>query len=306
MSFIDFEGNNFTLITDENKEPWMIAKEICDFLEIKHVPSALKRVADEEKKYMVFDHLKSRGHGRGGDNGKRTIVTEAGIYQLIFLSRKPEARKFQRWLYRDVLPSLRKTGEYKMQEKIEEPAKPATTVIVDSPNYMDMVPANMYEALRYAADKELENMQLIAALEEETQEKVKAVNSLRVAERSVAQATKIVTKVGWKAKGWDELYNLTGYYSLTAGAKLIGLAPRKFINDLKRDGYLYKRGHQRNNLAMQRYIDLGWFVVKKVPSKSNPEKGFLQTMVTAKGLRVFFKIYGPKQQTLLPDPEGDD
>ena len=303
MKVIYFKNYEFTLVTDKDGKPWLIAKELCEYLGLINVAKACKTIPDCNKQYMVFDHLKTtgKGSGRGGDNGRRLIINEPGAYELIFKSKKPDAVEIQQWIYNDVIPSLNATGEYKMQEKIEEPAKPAVTTVIAAPNYMDLVPANMYEALRYAADKELENMQLIAALEEETQEKVKAVNSLKVAERSVAQATNIVKKVGWKAEGWDELYNLTGYYSLTAGAKILGFPPRTFINNLKRDGYLYKHGHHGNNVAMQRYIDLEWFVVKKVPSKSNPEKGFLQTMVTAKGLRMFWRIYGPKQQPLLPE-----
>lgn len=39
-------------------------------------------------------------------------VTEAGLYALIFTSRKPVAKEFQRWVFEDVLPSIRKTGQY--------------------------------------------------------------------------------------------------------------------------------------------------------------------------------------------------
>ncbi len=121
MSFINFEGTKFTLITDKDENPWMIAKEVCEYLEIKHVNSAVQKIFEEDKQIMVFDHLKRTGHGRGGDNGKRIIVSEPGIYQLIMKSRKPEAKKFKQWLYHDVLPSIRKTGSYSIQRKIEAP-----------------------------------------------------------------------------------------------------------------------------------------------------------------------------------------
>lgn len=42
------------------------------------------------------------------------IVSEAGLYSLILRSRKPEAKKFKRWVTHDVLPSIRKTGRYSM------------------------------------------------------------------------------------------------------------------------------------------------------------------------------------------------
>ena len=94
MPVIYFNNYEFTLITDKDGKPWFIAKELCDYLEIKHTGRACKHIPDCNKRYMVFDHLKSKKHGRGGDNGKRIIVSEPGIYQLIGQSRKPEAKEF--------------------------------------------------------------------------------------------------------------------------------------------------------------------------------------------------------------------
>ena len=56
MSFINFEGTNFTLITDENENPWMIAKEVCDYL--KRCPNTLGETRQvcviSEKKCHLF------------------------------------------------------------------------------------------------------------------------------------------------------------------------------------------------------------------------------------------------------------
>lgn len=41
-----------------------------------------------------------------------TIVNEPGLYSLVLGSRKPEAKRFKRWVTHEVLPAIRKTGSY--------------------------------------------------------------------------------------------------------------------------------------------------------------------------------------------------
>jgi hypothetical protein len=41
-----------------------------------------------------------------------TVLEEPGIYQLVFGSKLSSAKKFQRWVFEEVLPSIRKTGSY--------------------------------------------------------------------------------------------------------------------------------------------------------------------------------------------------
>jgi anti-repressor protein len=49
----------------------------------------------------------------GASNGLQVnAVNESGLYSLILTSRKPEAKRFKKWVTSDVLPSIRKTGSY--------------------------------------------------------------------------------------------------------------------------------------------------------------------------------------------------
>ena len=93
MQFINFEDIVFTIIIEDNGEPWWIAKEVCYYLELKHVGSALKNIPNNCKKRITIDALKTtgKGSGRGGDNGRRIIINEPGIYMLFGRSRKLEA-----------------------------------------------------------------------------------------------------------------------------------------------------------------------------------------------------------------------
>lgn len=290
MSFINFEGTSFTLITDEDENPWMIAKELCDYLEIKNAANATKNLFDEDRKFMVFDHLKNKGHGRGGDNGKRIIVTEAGIYQLIMKSRKPEAKKFKHWLFHEVLPSIRKTGEYRMQRKLTPPP-------VES-HFLDQVPTNMYEALTMAASIEkarMEAVEINMALQKEVAEKT---HGLKVAAKTVEQATKKVKEIAWKADGFDQLQDLTGQYTFNAVAKMFDEKPHAFTAKLREHKILFLQ--HGKNIPYQYYMERGWFVVKEVQGRSDRDtKTYFQTLVTPKGVRGLWKLFGPTQKKLF-------
>ena len=87
----------------QNNEPWFVAKDVCDCLEIKNTTDALKRLDDDERARFNL-----------GRQGETNIVNEYGLYSLVLSSRKPEAKEFKRWITHDVLPSLRKYGTYSM------------------------------------------------------------------------------------------------------------------------------------------------------------------------------------------------
>ena len=94
-------------------EPWLVAADVCRNLEIGNASRAVSRLDDDEKS-MVF--IPSTGITSKDTHGGQAmlIVNEPGLYRLIFASRKEVARKFQRWVYHEVLPSIRKTGSYSL------------------------------------------------------------------------------------------------------------------------------------------------------------------------------------------------
>ena len=98
-----FYFNNAALrtLTDEAGEPWFVAKDVCDILEISNPSDALKRLDDDERSRFNL-----------GRQGETNIVNEAGLYVLVLGSRKPEAHEFKRWVTHEVLPQIRKTGGY--------------------------------------------------------------------------------------------------------------------------------------------------------------------------------------------------
>lgn len=97
----DFKGASLRTLTDKAGEPWFVAKDVCDILEISNPSDALKRLDDDERSRFNL-----------GRQGETNIVNEAGLYVLVLGSRKPEAHEFKRWVTHEVLPQIRRTGGY--------------------------------------------------------------------------------------------------------------------------------------------------------------------------------------------------
>lgn len=89
--------------------PWWVAKDVCDVLDIKNDKDAISRLdADEKSGVGIVDP-----HGR---KQRTNIINESGLYTLIMRSNKPEAKRFRKWVTSDLLPAIRKTGEYATPE----------------------------------------------------------------------------------------------------------------------------------------------------------------------------------------------
>ena len=144
-----FEHEQFGEIRfiQQNGELWFVAVDLCRALDIKNSRDAVSNLDDDEKMTVILiDNCSKNGvmNTVGNNDGIRgavypkngvtntvsntygtndatfggwienrvTVVSEPGLYRLIFMSRKPEAKKFKRWVFHEVLPSIRKYGYY--------------------------------------------------------------------------------------------------------------------------------------------------------------------------------------------------
>lgn len=94
---------------------WFIGKDVCNALELKNSREAIRKLESDEKNTVI-----SNDGNRGNPN--MTVVSEAGVYSLIFQSRKPQAKRFLRWVTHEVLPAIRKHGMY-LTDALEEKFK---------------------------------------------------------------------------------------------------------------------------------------------------------------------------------------
>jgi len=105
----DFKAAVLRTLTDEEGEPWFVAKDVCDILGMSNPSMAVIALdKDEVAQIDPKDYLGSENRSNQAVN----IVSEPGLYKLIMRSRKPEAKEFQRWVTHEVLPQIRKTGGY--------------------------------------------------------------------------------------------------------------------------------------------------------------------------------------------------
>lgn len=101
-------GQVRTIVRDG--EPWFVAADVCRALEIKNNRDALAKLDSDEKGVALTD--------TPGGAQKMTIVNEPGLYSLVLGSRKPEAKAFKRWITHEVIPAIRKTGQYSTKPTI--------------------------------------------------------------------------------------------------------------------------------------------------------------------------------------------
>jgi len=111
-----FDEHEIHITKDDDGEVWFVAKDVCDALTISNATRAVSRLDDDEKGVTT---MKARSGAVKGHLREVNIINEAGIYRLIFTSRKDAAERFKRWLAHDVLPTLRKTGSYSTQQEEE-------------------------------------------------------------------------------------------------------------------------------------------------------------------------------------------
>jgi prophage antirepressor-like protein len=108
MSVINFEGVKVRIV-NINGAPWFVAKDICEALELINSRMAIKALDEDEKGVTLTYTL--------GGKQKVGAVSESGFYKLIARSRKATtpgtlAHRFSSWVFREVIPSIRKTGAY--------------------------------------------------------------------------------------------------------------------------------------------------------------------------------------------------
>ena len=110
--FTNTELNANIRVVEIDGQPFFVAKDVCDCLDISKYRDALTRLDDDERGAVEVDTL--------GGKQQMAAVNEFGLYKLILGSRKPEAKKFQRWITHGVIPSIRKTGKYEVKQSREQ------------------------------------------------------------------------------------------------------------------------------------------------------------------------------------------
>ena len=114
---------------DDDGNPWFVAADVCAALGLDNNREAVTSL-DYDEKITVSN---PDGNPRAGIPHRFTAISEPGLYSLVFRSRKPEAKAFKRWVTHEVIPAIRKTGQY------QNPAGPTLAIVEiprDHPNLL--------------------------------------------------------------------------------------------------------------------------------------------------------------------------
>ena len=103
IQIFDYKSNKVRTVEQDGRV-WFVAKDVCDILEISKYRDAISHLDDDERASVKVDTL--------GGTQKMTAISDTGVYFLTFHSNKPEAKNFARWVRKEVLPSIMRTGKY--------------------------------------------------------------------------------------------------------------------------------------------------------------------------------------------------
>lgn len=112
MNPLLFEEQHLVRVVELNGGPAFSAPDICRILGLSNVPQVVSRLDEDEKGIISID--------TPGGLQPMNVVTEPGVYRLLFTSRKPIAERMKRWLAHDVIPAIRRDGFYGTRQ--HEPA----------------------------------------------------------------------------------------------------------------------------------------------------------------------------------------
>jgi prophage antirepressor-like protein len=108
----NFSGHDVRVVMRDG-EPWFAAADVCGVLAIKNFRDSVRHLDADERGVVSTDTPARNQHGViPGQFEQLQVVSESGLYALVLRSRKPEARKFTKWVTSEVLPAIRKTGVY--------------------------------------------------------------------------------------------------------------------------------------------------------------------------------------------------
>jgi prophage antirepressor-like protein len=112
INFFEYEMGSIRVYGTVD-EPWFMAKDVATCLEYSDTAQAIRKNVDIEDRCHLEQTVES---GRQSPNNQphTVLINESGVYSLILRSKKPQAKKFKRWVTSELLPSIRKTGSYTM------------------------------------------------------------------------------------------------------------------------------------------------------------------------------------------------
>jgi anti-repressor protein len=260
-----FNEHEVRALTGEDGEPWFVARDVCNVLGLANITEALRGLESDEKADFKIPEVSSNGTRQAR---VYFIISESGLYQLIFKSRKPEAKEFTRWVKREVLPAIRKHGAYMTSDTLEK--------AILSPDFVIGLATKLKEERARAAELEAQKAKL-------AQEKI-----------ALAEANMALKP---KADLHDSLMEAGGAIEMGEAAKVLcrdypGVGRNKLFHFLRWAGVLMYND-KRYNVPTQRFMNRGFFrVAMKTRDFLNRDYVYPQVYVKPEGMEYIHKLVG--------------
>lgn len=193
------------IIVDKFNEPWFCLPDICRCLGLSN-PSMVKTRLYPDGIQLVDIQGISTTEGLKINilgNSMVNFISEPNLYNCVFMSRKEDARKFQRWVHEEVLPSIRKTG-------------------------------------KYATEKESREVQLARALIAANDAIREAEERRRLAHAEAVRRGTVIREMKPKAEYFDEMIDAGEARSIRDTAHLLGMKEKEFVWWLTEKKFLYR------------------------------------------------------------------
>ena len=238
-------GQVRTAGTSEN--PLFCLSDVCKAVDLSN-PSSVKTRLDKDDVQLIDLHALNGGQEIVG-NSLATFVTESGFYEVILFSNSPKVKPFRKWVTKEVLPSIRKTGQYSAN-----------------------VPQTFSQALMLAAKQQEQIEEQRAALAQQGEEIVKLSNE--------------VMTMKPKATYYDLILNNPSTVTITQIAQDYGMSAKKF-NQILCDFRIQHKVNKQWILYADN-INKGYVQSKptNIPLSNGTEKVVYNTEWTQKG-RIF-------------------
>lgn len=235
-------GNVRTSV-DEKGEPWFCLNDVCNCLNLKN-PS---HVSERLEGYGIISNYITDSLGR---EQEALFVNEENLYACIFQSRKKEAKVFQRWVFSEVLPTLRKTGHYELN---------STATSMPRIN-------NLAEAFEYMAKQEREKMEQQQVIEQQSKQVLLLENKAEEQEKKLDKAREIYKAERPKVAFADayvasEQSELISNFAKILAQNGVKTGEKRFYQYLRDNHYLCEKGDAYNK-PTQKSIERGFFEVE--------------------------------------------
>ena len=196
---------------NEKDEPLFCLKDVCDSLELR-VNDVIKRTGCHPDTIGVGVVTGKKSDGTDAiQEFDMYFITEPDLYRVIFQSRKSSARKFQDWVFEEVLPALRKEGSYSMTQSKQSLA----SYQIEDP---------IERAKRW-----IEEQQHTRALEAQTEQQAQTIGIQQ----------KELTVAAPKVKYYDDTLASTDCLTTTQVADDLGISARALNQQLSNAGIQY-------------------------------------------------------------------